>query len=84
MFITYGDTFLPSTQTYDELYYEIVRTHQVFNNLYTMGLRYSNSNNEHMNAAKKMNGSLVNIRSIVNHFTPKVSKKKILFSPLNN
>ncbi|CAD5118074.1 DgyrCDS6813 [Dimorphilus gyrociliatus] len=74
MFITYGDTFLPSTQTYDELYYEIVRTHQVFNNLYTMGLRYSNSNNEFVNAAKKMNGSLVNIRSIVNHFTPKLEK----------
>lgn len=38
MFITYGDTFLPSSNSYDELYYEIVRMHQVFDNLYCMGM----------------------------------------------
>uniref|UniRef100_A0A3P8YTA8 Armadillo-like helical domain-containing protein n=1 Tax=Esox lucius TaxID=8010 RepID=A0A3P8YTA8_ESOLU len=37
MFITYGDTFLPTSNSYDELYYEIVRMHQVFDNLYCMG-----------------------------------------------
>uniref|UniRef100_H3C9D5 Armadillo-like helical domain-containing protein n=1 Tax=Tetraodon nigroviridis TaxID=99883 RepID=H3C9D5_TETNG len=37
MFITYGDTFLPTSTSYDELYYEIVRMHQVFDNLYCMG-----------------------------------------------
>uniref|UniRef100_A0A669EL94 Armadillo like helical domain containing 3 n=1 Tax=Oreochromis niloticus TaxID=8128 RepID=A0A669EL94_ORENI len=36
MFITYGDTFLPTSNSYDELYYEIVRMHQVFDNLYCM------------------------------------------------
>ena len=25
VFITYGDTFLPSAMSYDELYYELVR-----------------------------------------------------------
>uniref|UniRef100_A0A4W4HPQ2 Armadillo-like helical domain-containing protein n=1 Tax=Electrophorus electricus TaxID=8005 RepID=A0A4W4HPQ2_ELEEL len=41
MFITYGDTFLPTPSSYDELYYEIVRMHQVFDNLYCMGNRRS-------------------------------------------
>lgn len=37
LFITFGDTFLPSPSAYDELYYEVVRMHQVFDNLYSMG-----------------------------------------------
>lgn len=37
MFITYGDTFLPTPSSYDELYYEIIRMHQNFDNLYSMG-----------------------------------------------
>ena len=37
LFITYGDTFLPSPTCYDELYYEIIRVHQIFDNLYSMG-----------------------------------------------
>ena len=41
LFITYGDTFLPNPSLYDELYYEIIRMHQVFENLYTMALRYT-------------------------------------------
>ncbi|KAJ7397566.1 hypothetical protein BTVI_134197 [Pitangus sulphuratus] len=36
MFITYGDTFLPTPSSYDELYYEIIRMHQNFDNLYSM------------------------------------------------
>jgi hypothetical protein len=39
LFVTYGDTFLPSPTSYDELYYELVRCHQVFDSLYSMGLR---------------------------------------------
>jgi len=38
LFITYGDTFLPNPNSYDELYYEIIRMHQVFDNLYSMGM----------------------------------------------
>lgn len=37
LFITYGDTFLPNPNSYDELYYEIIRMHQTFGNLYSMG-----------------------------------------------
>ena len=37
LFITYGDTFLPNPNSYDELYYEIIRVHQTFDNLYSMG-----------------------------------------------
>lgn len=37
LFITYGDTFLPTPGSYDELYYELIRMHQVFDNVYTMG-----------------------------------------------
>ena len=37
LFITYGDTFLPNPNSYDELYYEIIRMHQSFGNLYSMG-----------------------------------------------
>lgn len=37
IFITYGDTFLPTPASYDQLYYELIRMHQVFDNLYSMG-----------------------------------------------
>lgn len=39
LFVTYGDTFLPSPSSYDELYYEMVRCHQTFDSLYSMALR---------------------------------------------
>ncbi len=47
LFITYGDTFLPSPNSYDELYYELVRCHQTFDSLYSMALRYSTGGGEH-------------------------------------
>lgn len=37
LFITYGDTFLPSPGSYDELYYELIRMQHVFEDLYSMG-----------------------------------------------
>ena len=37
LFITYGDTFLPTPGSYDELYYEVIRVHHVFDNLYSLG-----------------------------------------------
>ena len=37
VFITYGDMFLSNSSSYDELYYEIIRTHQIFDNLFSMG-----------------------------------------------
>jgi len=37
LFITFGDTFLPSAEVYDQLYYEVIRMHIVFENLYALG-----------------------------------------------
>lgn len=71
-FITYGDTFLPNPNSYDELYYEIIRMHQVFDNVYSMALRYTTNNGDSKDSAARLTNHLVNIRAIVNHFTPKV------------
>ncbi|XP_014662173.1 PREDICTED: UPF0668 protein C10orf76 homolog [Priapulus caudatus] len=72
LFITYGDTFLPSPTSYDELYYEVVRMHQVFDNLYSMALRYTSTEGEYKEVASRLTNSLVNIRAIINHFNPKI------------
>merc|ERR550519_1528157 len=72
VFITYGDTFLPSATSYDELYYELVRCHQTFDNLYSMALRYSTCGGEHKDTAMRITNSLVNIRAITSHFQPRI------------
>ncbi|EDO48716.1 predicted protein [Nematostella vectensis] len=72
LFITYGDTFLPCPTSYDELYYEIIRVHQIFDNLYSMALRHSTNGGEFKDAATRLANSLVNVRAIINHFTPKI------------
>ncbi|XP_061625814.1 armadillo-like helical domain-containing protein 3 [Phyllopteryx taeniolatus] len=72
MFITYGDTFLPTSNSYDELYYEIVRMHQVFDNLYCMVLRVSTNTGQWKEPASKVTHALVNVRAIINHFNPKI------------
>lgn len=41
LFITYGDTFLPTPGSYDELYYELIRMHQVFDNVYSLGKNFN-------------------------------------------
>ncbi|KAL5022372.1 hypothetical protein ScPMuIL_001527 [Solemya velum] len=72
LFITYGDTFLPNPTSYDELYYEIIRMHQVFDNLYSMALRYTTVEGDNKDSAARLTNHLVNIRAIINHFSPKV------------
>merc|ERR550519_536851 len=72
VFITYGDTFLPSATSYDELYYELVRCHQTFDNLYSMALRYSTSGGENKDNAMKLTNCLVNVRAITSHFQPRI------------
>ncbi|KAL2089840.1 hypothetical protein ACEWY4_014528 [Coilia grayii] len=72
MFITYGDTFLPTPSSYDELYYEIVRMHQVFDNLYCMVLRVSTNAGQWKEPASKVTHALINVRAIINHFSPKI------------
>jgi len=72
VFVTYGDTFLPSAASYDELYYELVRCHQTFDNLHSLTLRYSTSGGEHKDTAMRITNCLVNIRAITSHFQPRI------------
>ena len=92
LFITYGDTFLPNPNVYDELYYELIRMHHVFENLYSLGkhtcvsfpdvldlylcvapaVRHVEEDGVYKDTANRLITSLVNIRAIVNHFTPKI------------
>ncbi|RZF43949.1 hypothetical protein LSTR_LSTR006757 [Laodelphax striatellus] len=72
LFITYGDTFLPSPSSYDELYYEIIRMHQVFDNIYSVAFRYSTIEGEYKDTALRLTNSLINVRAIISHFTPKI------------
>nr|XP_006824560.1 PREDICTED: UPF0668 protein C10orf76 homolog [Saccoglossus kowalevskii] len=46
--------------------------HQVFDNLYSMALRYSTNGGEYNDSAAQLTSNLVNIRAIINHFTPKI------------
>lgn len=74
LFIMYGDTFLPSADAYDQLYYELIRMHIVFDNLYQLGVRYSSQESSPFRdlMTTKVVPALVNIRAIINHFTPKI------------
>jgi hypothetical protein len=47
LFITFGDTFLASAEVYDQLYYEVIRMHIVFDNLYQLGQSCFFSLNHH-------------------------------------
>lgn len=71
IFITYGDTFLPNPESYDYLYYDIMRMRQVFDNFLLLLNRYASSNDWKDSAMRLMN-QISNIRSIINHFTPKI------------
>uniref|UniRef100_A0A6M2DYT5 Putative conserved secreted protein n=1 Tax=Xenopsylla cheopis TaxID=163159 RepID=A0A6M2DYT5_XENCH len=72
LFITYGDTFLPTPSSYDELYYELNRVANVFDNLYLMARRYSALDCEFKQDAMRLTNGLINIRAITNHFAPKI------------
>lgn len=37
LFITFGDTFLKTPEAYDEVFYETVRCHHIFDSLYAFG-----------------------------------------------
>ncbi|XP_039259173.2 armadillo-like helical domain-containing protein 3 [Styela clava] len=73
MFITFGDTFLPTPTSYDELYYEIIRMHQVFDNLQAFVIRYSN-NLEYKDIVPRLASAMVNLQAIIRHFTPRIDK----------
>ncbi|XP_066581485.1 armadillo-like helical domain-containing protein 3 [Prorops nasuta] len=74
LFITFGDTFLSSPSSYDDLFYEIIRMRHIFTNLHAMALRYStNESCEYKEHALKLTNALVNMRDIANHFPPKIT-----------
>ncbi|XP_028033635.1 armadillo-like helical domain-containing protein 3 [Bombyx mandarina] len=72
LFITLGDTFLPTPASYDQLYYELIRMHQVFDNLFYMALRYSTGDGEYKAEALRLANCLVNVRAIIQHFSVKI------------
>ena len=88
IFVTYGDTFLLSPRTYDELFYEIIRMKLVFTNLNAMALRYStNETYEYKQSATELTNALTNIRDILSHFLVKITewlKKQNISTPSEN
>ncbi|XP_026319025.1 armadillo-like helical domain-containing protein 3 isoform X2 [Hyposmocoma kahamanoa] len=72
LFITFGDTFLPTPASYDQLYYELIRMYQVFDNLFYMALRYSTGDGEFKAEALRLANCLINVRAIIQHFSPKI------------
>jgi len=71
IFITYGDAFLPNPESYDYLYYDLMRMRQVFDNFNLLLNRYAASTEWKESAIRLMN-QMSNIKSIINHFTPKI------------
>ena len=63
LFIMCGDSFLANITYYDELYYEIIRTYSVFDNLNCLGkiliCAHHNSNNVHKTLSTRQNLSFI-------------------------
>ncbi|XP_055588593.1 armadillo-like helical domain-containing protein 3 [Uranotaenia lowii] len=75
LFITYGDTFLATTSSYDELYYELNREEKVFSEIHAMVLRYTSMEEcEYKEDVFKLLNSLVNILAIIKHFQIKIKE----------
>ncbi|XP_075591311.1 armadillo-like helical domain-containing protein 3 [Dermatophagoides farinae] len=81
MFILYGDNFLHNVHCYDELYYEIIRMHAVFDNLNLFALRHmtkqentsiGNTNNKYKEESNKLTNNLINIKAIIAHLNMKL------------
>eukprot|EP00048_Salpingoeca_helianthica_P018162 m.241064 g.241064 ORF g.241064 m.241064 type:complete len:657 (-) comp23915_c0_seq1:59-2029(-) len=68
VFVTYGDAFLPDAAAYDRLYYELLRSKDVFE---VMNEEARSSSVDRASGAR-LAASLVNIRAITCHFAPKV------------
>jgi len=72
MFVMYGDTFLPNPSSYDELYYELLRQHSVFDAAYSMAIKSANKGPGWKEASNELINSLHNIKAIMNHFSPRI------------
>lgn len=69
MFVMYGDTFLPNPGSYDELYYELLRQHGVFDSLNETGLKYLEKGNYLATCAllSMINLNFLKVKPILNH-----------------
>ena len=76
--VIFGDTFLHSTDQYDDLYYELLRNHDIFDNLLKLTKHYSlvSKRKDEKEAALKVVSSLDNIELIISHFTSKINETK--------
>jgi hypothetical protein len=90
LFITYGDSFLPSPSDYDDLYYEIMRVSKMLEHFYTIAEKYEHSQDiplQHANpATTDTDGhgtvdahglatlSMLNIKTIITHFSGKIQQ----------
>ncbi|EDQ91406.1 uncharacterized protein MONBRDRAFT_17860 [Monosiga brevicollis MX1] len=72
LFVTYGDTFLPDPDSYDQLYYELIRERNAFDTLFELAKRHSRTAGTYATAAGRLATSLINIRAIIGHFAPKI------------
>uniref|UniRef100_A0A5S6QGT3 DUF1741 domain-containing protein n=1 Tax=Trichuris muris TaxID=70415 RepID=A0A5S6QGT3_TRIMR len=72
LFITFGDTFLPEAESYDDLYYEILRNSETLHAVCSLPAEYADKNHPYKETAKKMQSSCVNIRAILCHLLPKI------------
>ncbi|PAA70060.1 hypothetical protein BOX15_Mlig017614g1, partial [Macrostomum lignano] len=75
-FVTYGDTFLPTCEVYDLLFYELIRMKSLFEDASQLSLSIIFSDPDHplREAAMQLDRSLVNIRSIIQHFSPRIDE----------
>ena len=77
LFIIFGDTILHSPIDYDNLYYELLRNHDLFDNLAQLGKHHSLSKRkDEKEGANKLIDSLENIESIIGHFISKINESK--------
>ncbi|XP_052893828.1 armadillo-like helical domain-containing protein 3 isoform X1 [Anopheles moucheti] len=75
LFITYGDTFLATTNSYDELYYELNREEKVFCELHAMVLRYASIQDcDYKEDSIRLLNALSNILAIIKHFQMKIKE----------
>ncbi|ETN66669.1 hypothetical protein AND_001544 [Anopheles darlingi] len=75
LFITYGDTFLATTNSYDELYYELNREEKVFCELHALVLRYASLQDcEYKEDVIRLLNALSNILAIIKHFQFKIKE----------
>ncbi|CDW57376.1 DUF1741 domain containing protein [Trichuris trichiura] len=72
LFVTFGDTFLPEAESYDDLYYEILRNNETLQAVCSLPAQYADRNHPFKETAKKMQSSCVNIRAILCHLLPKI------------